>query len=413
MKHLISAILHHRRIFTINQQETLYHSPLPKANSSLLGGIDWLKTKKSSRSRKPLAEISRTPGDPLTQQIIPAREVVLRPAGYPLEVNSSPVNPLLRIRDEKLFSAYAVDQWQGIKVKPTDYLFDQLLLPDFAFEVVSVTPAAAHIVNDTKIRLIEPPDLIPTKGRKVGFDDIIGHKDAKAKCLIIQKYMADPSRFAEWAPRRVLFYGPPGTGKTMLAQALAWETQTEFAYVKATSLIGQHVGAGADKVNKLFEDIVRKKPCIVFIDEIDSIGLDRGFQSVRGDVTEVVNSLISQFDLVEDQEGVVVIAATNSRDFLDPALRSRFEEEIIFPLPDLSDRLKILEKYSSSLPMPVEADLESIARRTEGYSGRDLKDRVLKGALHHALSKGLSTLDESTFKHVELVRISKDKNLYK
>jgi AAA family ATPase len=199
----------------------------------------------------------------------------------------------------------------------------------------------------------------------------------------------------------------------MLAKALAWETQTEFAYIKATSLIGQHVGAGADKVNKLFEDIVRKKPCIVFIDEIDSIGLDRGFQSVRGDVTEVVNSLISQFDLIEDQAGVVVIAATNSRDFLDPALRSRFEEEIYFSLPDFEDRLQILQKYSLSLPMPVDAELESLARRTEGYSGRDLKDRVLKGALHHALSKGLTTLDESTFKHVERIQSSKDKSLYK
>ncbi|MFW9830869.1 MAG: AAA family ATPase [Candidatus Thorarchaeota archaeon] len=372
-----------------------------------------MKTKKSSRSRKPLSEVTRTPGDPLTQQIIPAKEVILKPAGYPLEVNSIPGNPLLRIRDEKLFSAYAVDQWQGIKVKSADYLFDQLLLPDFAFEVVSVSPAEAHIVADTKIRLIEPPELTPTKGRKIGFDDVIGHEDAKAKCLIIQKYIADPTRFAEWAPRRILFYGPPGTGKTMLARALAWETQTEFFYVKATSLIGQHVGAGADKVNKLFEDIVRKKPCIIFIDEIDSIGLDRGFQSVRGDVTEVVNSLISQFDLIEEHEGVVLIAATNSREFLDPALRSRFEEEINFPLPVFEERLQILEKYTSTLPMPVDADLEGIAKRTDGYSGRDLKDRVLKGALHHALSTGRTSLDETTFKHVDIIRSSKEKGLYK
>ncbi len=372
-----------------------------------------MKTKKSSRTRKPLADFTRTSGDPLTQEIIPAKEVVLRPAGYPLEVNNIPVKPLIRIRDEKLFCAYAVDQWQGIKVKPLDYLFDQLLLPDFAFEVVSVKPAEAHIVADTKIRLIGPPKLAPTKGRKIGFDDVIGHDEAKAKCLIIQKYITNPSRFAEWAPRRILFFGPPGTGKTMLARAMAWETQTEFFYVKATSLIGQHVGAGADKVNKLFEDVIRKKPCIVFIDEIDSIGLDRGFQSVRGDVTEVVNSLISQFDLVEDQEGVVVIAATNSREFLDPALRSRFEEEINFPLPDFDERLQILHKYSSTIPMRVNADMESLARRTEGYSGRDLKDRVLKGALHHALSKGLSALDESTFKHVEAIHSTKEKGLYK
>ncbi|MDO8055902.1 MAG: AAA family ATPase [Candidatus Hermodarchaeota archaeon] len=372
-----------------------------------------MKTKKSSRSRKPLVDIARTPGDPLAQQIIPAKEVVLRPAGYPLEVNNTSVNPLLRIRDEKLFSAYAVDQWQGIKVKVDDYLFDQLLLPDFAFEVVSVVPDEAHIVADTRIRLLEPPEDAPVKGQKISFADVIGHDDAKAKCLIIQRYIAEPQKFSEWAPRRVLFYGPPGTGKTMLARALAWETQIQFFYVKATSLIGQHVGAGADKVNKLFEDAIRKKPCIVFIDEIDSIGLDRGFQSVRGDVTEVVNSLISQFDMVEEQEGIVVIAATNSHDFLDPALRSRFEEEIDFPLPDFDERLQILQKYGATLPMPLETDLESLARRTEGYSGRDLKDRVLKGALHTALAEGLESLDDSTFKHIKAIQSSKEKGLYK
>lgn len=384
-----------------------------RATVVLLGGIAWLKTKKSSRSRKPLADFTRTTGDPLSQQIIPAKEVILRPAGYPLEVNSGPVIPPLKIRDEKLFSAYCVDQWQGIKVKPADYLFDQLLLPDFAFEVVSVTPSEAHIVSDTKISLIEAPALKTTHGHEVRFDDVIGHDIAKAKCLIIQKYLAEPSQFAEWAPRRVLFYGPPGTGKTMLARALAWETDSEFFYIKATSLIGQHVGAGADKVHKLFEEVIRKKPCIVFIDEIDSIGLDRGFQSVRGDVTEVVNSLISQFDIIDETEGVVVIAATNSRDFLDPALRSRFEEEINFPLPTVEERLMILEMYATTLPLPVDADLETLAKKTEGYSGRDLKDRVLKGALHNALSKGLSRLDHSTFHHVKHLHSTKEKGLYK
>ena len=108
-----------------------------------------------------------------------------------------------------------------------------------------------------------------------------------------------------------------------------------------------------------------------------------------------------------------MIAATNSRDFLDPALRSRFEEEIVFPLPDLDERLQILEKYSATLPMPVETDLESLARQTEGYSGRDLKDRVLKGALHHALAKGLASLDDSTFKHIKVLQTSKEKGLYK
>jgi AAA family ATPase len=287
-----------------------------------------------------------------------------------------------------------------------------LLLPDFAFEVVEVTPPEAHIVSDTKVRLMQIKEFKPSRGRKTLFDDIIGHESAKVKCLIIKKYMDDPQGFAEWAPRRVLFYGPPGTGKTMMARALAWETQVEFYYVKATALIGQHVGAGADKVHKLFEDATSRRPCIVFIDEIDSIGLDRSYQSVRGDVTEVVNSLISEFDLVEERERIVVIAATNTRDMLDSALRSRFEEEIVFPIPTFEERLQILEKYASTLPLPVVADLRAIAIRTEGYSGRDLRERVLKGALHNALSNDLSEIDESAFKRFTTTLSSKEKRYY-
>ena len=228
----------------------------------------------------------------------------------------------------------------------------------------------------------------------------------------LKKYMEDPQGFAEWAPRRVLFYGSPGTGKTMMARALAWETQVEFYYVKATALIGTHVGAGSDKVHKLFEDATSRRPCIIFIDEIDSIGLDRSFQSVRGDVTEVVNSLISQFDLIEEKDRIVVIAATNTREMLDTALRSRFEEEIGFPNPTYEERLQILEKYASTLPLPVTADLKTIAKRTEGFSGRDLKDRVLKGALHYVLSKNLSEIDDSAFKRIIITRSSQDRRYF-
>ena len=371
-----------------------------------------MKDRKSSRSRKQIADITRPVSDPLSRPIIPAKRVVLRPAGYPLEINASLGTPALRIRDEKLFTAYCVDQWQGIKVKRHDYLFDQLLLPDFAFEVVEVSPPEAHIVSDTKVQLIQAQEFKPSRGRKILFDDVIGHESAKVKCLMIKKYMEDPQGFAEWAPRRVLFYGLPGTGKTMMARALAWETQVEFYYVKATTLIGQHVGAGADKVHKLFEDATSRRPCIVFIDEIDSIGLDRSYQSVRGDVTEVVNSLISQFDLIEEKERMVIIAATNTREMLDPALRSRFEEEIDFPKPTCEERLLILEKYAETLPLPVTADLKAIAMQTEGFSGRDLRERVLKGALHFALSNDLSEIDESAFKRVTTPLSSKEKRYY-
>jgi len=127
-------------------------------------------------------------------------------------------------------------------------------------------------------------------------------------------------------------------------------------------------------------------PSVIFIDEIDAIGLDRRYQSLRGYVSEVVNALLTEMDGINSNQGVVTIGATNNPPLLDQALRSRFEEEIEFTLPEESERLSILELYSSSLPLEVDVDLKKLAILTRGMSGRDIKDRILKVALHKALS---------------------------
>ena len=143
--------------------------------------------------------------------------------------------------------------------------------------------------------------------------------------------------------------------------------------VKATTLIGEHVGDGARQIHDLFEMAASCAPSVIFIDEIDAIGLDRRYQSLRGDVSEVVNALLTEMDGISPNLGVVTIGATNNPPLLDQALRSRFEEEIEFTLPDESERLSILELYSVSLPLEVDVDLKKLAAITRGMSDEILR----------------------------------------
>jgi len=156
--------------------------------------------------------------------------------------------------------------------------------------------------------------------------------------------------------------------------------------VKSTSLIGEFVGEGARQIHSLYEKAAESAPCIIFIDELDAIALDRRYQDLRGDVSEIVNSLLTEMDGISNRKGVCTIAATNQIEVLDASVRSRFEEEIEFKLPDEDERLQILEKNARTLPLEMEGvDLKEIARQTEGFSGRDLVEKILKAALHHAL----------------------------
>lgn len=359
-----------------------------------------------------IAELSTE--DRAKSPLFPAvKKVVLRPVGYPLRAADEDKPPDLITDDAELFSAYASDQWNGTLVKRNSFLFDQYVYPDFAFKVISCQPREGHITYKTKI-IIENIGGAPVKHRlSLHIDDVIGQNKAKEKCQIIKKYLFEPARFGDWAPKNVLFYGPPGTGKTMLALALANESKASIFLSKATDLIGPHVGGGARRIHQLYENAVSQAPSIIFIDELDAIGLDRKFQSIRGDVSEIVNALLSELDGLNPNLGVVTICATNAPDILDPALRSRFEDEVAFTLPNREERIKLIEFYTSRLPCPIEIDAEKVSELIEGFSGRDIKDKLLKSLLHKAILNKLRVIDSRTvIEHLKsLLDLNTDKKV--
>ena len=169
--------------------------------------------------------------------------------------------------------------------------------------------------------------------------------------------------------------------------------------MKATSLIGDHVGDAANKIHDLYETALKSAPSLIFIDEIDAIALHRSFQSLRGDVSEIVNSLLTEMDGINPNDGVVTIAATNNPSSIDFAIRSRFEEEIEFKLPTEEERKEIFELNLNTFPMDYELDIEKLVKLSKRMSGRDIKEKILKTALHNAIinDKEKVTMDDVYF----------------
>ncbi len=321
------------------------------------------------------------------------KSIVLRDMGYPFRVKGDPRSTGLEIDSKELFADYAREQWMGTIVHQGLYLFDRYIMPDYAFQVLEVVPEESIISKDTKIHLQSRSAVTEsTSTRLITLDEVVGHKPIKRKCKLILEYLHNPAKFGEWAPRAILFYGPPGTGKTMTAQAVANQADAKIFFAKASDLIGVHVGDGGRRISALFDDARKNSPSIIFIDELDAIGLSRSFQSIRGDVSEVVTALLGELDQTAEASGVVVIGATNALPLIDPAIKNRFDTVFEFALPNNEERLGILQYYSKRLPLKIDINLQEVARMTKGLSGRDLRDRILKESLHIAITDESSTI---------------------
>ena len=329
-------------------------------------------------------KINPYPEIPKDENLTKLRLVILEPVGFPIKINGESLK--VSVEDIDLFNKYAREQWVSEYVNKGGYLFDNTIIPDYAFKVIDTYPTGGGIItSETEFRLASRTTKTEKSFRRATFNDIIGQEDAKRKCKIIMKYLKQPELFGEWAPKNILFYGPPGTGKTLMARALATETDVPLYMIKSTELIGDHVGDGSRQIQELYSRALENRPCIIFIDELDAIGLSRQYQSLRGDVSEVVNALLTELDGIHDNDGIITIGATNNPSMLDGAIRSRFEEEIKFEMPNENDRLKILELYAKKMPLKVKCDLKKYAKETEGMCGRDIKEKLLKPALHKAI----------------------------
>jgi cell division protease FtsH len=232
--------------------------------------------------------------------------------------------------------------------------------------------------------------LTPTQ-KKVTFKDVAGVEEAKVELQEIIEFLKDPQKFQKLGgkiPKGVLLIGPPGTGKTLLARAVAGEANVPFFTISGSDFVEMFVGVGASRVRDLFEQGKKNAPCIIFIDEIDAVGRHRGAGLGGGhdEREQTLNALLVEMDGFDTNEGVILVAATNRPDVLDPALLrpGRFDRRVVVDSPDLRGREQILKVHTRQTPLAESVDLSVIARGTPGFSGADLANLVNEAALNAA-----------------------------
>ena len=267
-------------------------------------------------------------------------------------------------------------------------------------------------VNDKMARFGEARiQDIPSDGKKVTFKDVAGADEEKEELEEIVQFLRDPQRYTELGahiPKGVLLVGPPGTGKTLLAKAVAGEADTAFLSISGSDFVEMYVGVGASRVRDLFEQAKKQAPAIVFIDEIDAVGRQRGSGLGGGhdEREQTLNQLLVEMDGFGNNAGVIVLAATNRADILDPALLrpGRFDRQVMVGYPDVRGREDILRVHAKGKPLAPDVDLSTIAKSTAGFTGADLENLLNEAALlaarkdHKSIT--MEEIEEATIKVV-------------
>ena len=254
------------------------------------------------------------------------------------------------------------------------------------------------------------------KKQQVTFKDVAGAKEAKQELVEVVEFLSNPKKFTEVGariPRGVLLVGPAGTGKTLLAKAVSGEAGVPFFNVYGSEFVEMFVGVGASRVRSLFQKAKKNAPCIVFIDELDAIGRQRGagLGGSHDEREQTLNQILVEMDGFETNAGVVVLAATNRPDVLDAALLrpGRFDRRVVVDLPDLSDRVEILKVHAQNKPLNKDVDLHRVAERTPGFSGADLANLLNEAAILTAKRNKKKIAAEEILESIEKVMLGPER----
>jgi cell division protease FtsH len=293
-------------------------------------------------------------------------------------------NILLKLEEKNVAFKMAYEEtglWQTLLVSWLPMLLVFLFL-FFLMRQLQTGGGKAMSFGKSKARLVSE------SSPKVTFRDVAGCDEAKDELKEIIEFLKDPKKFTRLGgriPKGVLLMGPPGTGKTLLARAIAGEAGVPFFSISGSDFVEMFVGVGASRVRDLFEQSKKHAPCIIFIDEIDAVGRHRGAGLGGGhdEREQTLNQLLVEMDGFESNEGVILIAATNRPDVLDPALLrpGRFDRRVVVPRPDIGGRAEILKVHTKKVPLDDNVDIEVLSRGTPGFSGADIANLVNEAAL--------------------------------
>ncbi len=256
----------------------------------------------------------------------------------------------------------------------------------------------------------------PKGKNRVKFSDVAGAKEAKEELHEIVEFLKNPKKFADLGaklPKGVLLMGRPGTGKTLLARAVAGEAEVPFFHISGSEFVEMFVGVGASRVRDLFAKAKKSAPCIIFIDEIDAVGRQRGagLGGSHDEREQTLNQILVEMDGFEANLGVIVVAATNRPDVLDPALLrpGRFDRRVILDLPDITERLEILKVHAIGKPMAKDVALQRVAERTVGFAGADLMNLLNEAAIRTARQNRAEVTQEDILTSIEKVMLGPER----